>query len=253
MSNMHDREANIIRLSEVSSTNKYAKELLGRKKPVEGTVIQAAYQTAGKGHDNKSWESHAGENLLMSMILYPDFLDISKQFSLSMIVALGIIDFLKEFIPDQELYIKWPNDVYVGNKKISGILINNEIMGEHFEHVIVGIGINVNQTKFSKDIPNPISLKMIRNDVFEPDALCAVLGKKLLHRLDQLKVDSEGISEDYHTFLLGRGEWRHFIFQNKKIRAKIGGVNEYGRLMLETNARSIDCDLKEIEFIFQSG
>ena len=246
---MSTSELNIIRRSEVSSTNTFAKKLLKKERPVEGTVIQAAYQTAGKGYDNNSWESKSGENLLMSMIIYPDFLDISKQFSLSMAIALGIVDFLEEFIPDQELFIKWTNDIYVGEKKISGIMINNEVMGDHFEHVIAGIGVNVNQTVFSKDIPNPISLKMIRNTDFDPELLCVILTKKLLDRLKLLKTDPSEIKEDYHAFLLGRGDWRNFIFQDEKITAKIIGVNEYGRLMLETKSGSIDCDLKEIAFV----
>lgn len=247
---METTKLNIIKLSEVSSTNTFAKELLGKEKPVEGTVIQADFQAVGKGHDNNTWESNAGENILMSMILYPDFLDTSKQFSLSMAVALGIIDFLQCILPDQKLYIKWPNDIYIDKDKIGGILINNEIMGDHFEHVIVGIGINVNQTEFSKDIPNPISLKMICNTAFKPDALCVMLSKKLLNRLEQLKADSTGIRIDYHTFLLGLGEWRHYIFQNKKIKARISGVNAFGRLMLETKAGVIECDLKEISYLF---
>jgi BirA family biotin operon repressor/biotin-[acetyl-CoA-carboxylase] ligase len=244
------KNINIIHLTETPSTNSYAKKLLAKERPPDGTVIYTDYQTAGKGHDNNCWESHKGENLLLSMILYPNFLDISKQFNLSMAIALGITDLLKENIPEEQLYIKWPNDIYVGNEKISGILINNEIMGEHFEHVIVGIGINVNQTAFSKNIPNPTSMKKLSGNTFSPQELISSLSHKLFTRMDELKSDEERTIIDYHASLLGLNEWRYFIYEDKKIKAMITGVNEFGNLMLDTESRSFVCDLKEIAYLF---
>ena len=241
----------ILKLKECSSTNEFAKELLKNEQPVEGTVIQAAYQTAGKGQDSNSWESGAGENILMTMILYPDFLEISRQFKLSMVVALGISDFLKSFLPDHMIRIKWPNDIYIGDKKIAGILINNEVMGTQFKHVIAGIGINVNQTYFSREIPNPVSLKLLTGKTNDVDKLALQLSENLLARYEHLRREEEQIIiHDYHSLLLGMGEWREYVYGAKNIRAKITGVNEFGRLMLETDGDVIECDLKEIAYLF---
>lgn len=241
----------IIKLKECSSTNAFAKELLKNEKPVEGTVILASYQTAGKGQDKNSWESDPGENILMTMILYPDFLEISRQFKLSMAIALGISDFLKNLLPGHMIRIKWPNDIYIGDKKIGGILINNEIMGTQFKHVIAGIGINVNQIYFSREIPNPVSLKLLTGITNHIDKLVLLLSENLLTRYEQLRTEEEHIIiHDYHSRLLGMGEWKEYIHHNKKIRAKITGVNEFGRLMLETDGDLIECDLKEIAYLF---
>ena len=241
----------IIKLTETGSTNAFAKELLKNEQAVEGTVILASYQTAGKGQDSNSWESDAGENILMTMILYPDFLEISRQFRLSMAIALGISDFLKSLLPGHVIRIKWPNDIYIGDKKIGGILINNEVMGSQFKHAIAGIGINVNQTYFSREIPNPVSLKLLTGNTNDIDKLVLLLSENLLGRYEQLRKEEEYIIiHDYHALLLGMGEWKEYIYRNKKIRAKIKGVNEFGRLMLETDGALIECDLKEIAYLF---
>ncbi len=241
----------IIKLKECSSTNAFAKELLKNEKPVEGTVIMASYQTAGKGQDSNSWESGAGENILMTMILYPDFLEISRQFKLSMVVALGISDFLKSLLPDHMIRIKWPNDIYIGDRKIAGILINNEIMGTQFKHVIAGIGINVNQTYFSSEIPNPVSLKLLTGKTKDVDKLALLLSENIFARYEHLRREGEQIIiHDYHSLLLGMGEWREYVYAAKNIRAKITGVNEFGKLMLETDGDMIECDMKEITYLF---
>ncbi len=247
---MKPKNCNIIHLSEVTSTNKYAKDLLHGGRPDEGTVVLAAYQTAGKGLDKNSWESEPAKNILMSMILYPDFLYVAMQFSMSMSIALGIIDFLEEYLPDEDLKIKWPNDIFVGNKKVGGILINNEIMGNSFEHVIAGIGINVNQTRFSRDIPNPVSLSNLTGKKYSLEDMTLRLCDCVMERYNLLKKDPfDQLRAGYHEKLLGMGEWRQYHYLGKQIDARITGVNEFGRLLLETDSEKIEADLKEISFI----
>ena len=248
---MRGKNCNIIHLQEVSSTNSYAKKLLKDQRPPEGTVVVADHQTAGKGQDGNSWESEAGKNILMTLILYPAFIEISSQFRISMAVALGIIDFLNEILPDQRILIKWPNDIYVEKRKIGGILINNEIMGDHFEHVIAGIGLNVNQLAFSSDIPNPVSLKAITGQEYSVKDVTLRLCDCVMNRYEQLKQESfNEIETDYLNCLLGLNEWREYIYQGKTITARITGVNEFGRLILETDEGQIECDLKEIVYLF---
>jgi len=242
---------NIIHLSEVISTNSYAKDLLQEEKPAEGTAIVTDYQTAGKGQDPNTWESEAGKNILMSMIFYPDFLDVARQFSISMAVALGIMDFLADLLPGKKLFVKWPNDIYVDKEKIGGILINNEIMGNSFEHVIAGIGININQNTFSKEIPNPVSLSSLTGKQYSLKDVTLRLCDCVMGRYEQLKEATfDHIRAEYHKNLLGMGAWREYSWQNEKITAKITGVNEFGKLCLETDGAMIECDLKEIVYLF---
>ncbi len=245
------KNCNIIQLEEVSSTNTYAAKLLKEGRPDEGSMISAGYQTSGKGQGTNSWESEADKNILASIIFYPDFLPVSEQFSLSMTVALGIIDFLGNFLPREELFIKWPNDIYFGNKKIGGILINIEVMGDRFEYVIAGIGININQTSFSSQIPNPVSLSNISGENYSLQDMTSSLHNHLTDRYNHLKqISYAQLRLEYHQNLLGMGEWRDFNYQNKQIEGKIKGINEFGHLILDTESGLIECDLKEVEYLF---
>lgn len=242
---------NILHFPELGSTNAYAKHLLEGEQPPEGTVISTDFQTIGKGQDSSTWESEAGKNILMTMILYPRFLDVADQFSLSMVIALGIVDYLEPLLPDIPVHIKWPNDIYADHKKIAGILINNEVMGEEFVHVIAGIGINVNQTDFSSAIPNPTSLSNLSGKEYNVRKETVRLSECLMGRYEQLRMyESSLISSQYHERLLGRDEWRKYIYLGNKIEGRIIGVNEFGNLVLETKNGEIVCDLKEIRFEF---
>lgn len=234
----------------VSSTNDYARDLLKEKSPEEGTIILTNYQTKGKGHDENTWESKAGENLLMSIILYPDFLEVARQFDLSMAVSLGITDALGEILPEESFLLKWPNDIYHGINKLGGILINTEIIGEQFSYVIAGIGLNVNQTEFSDSIPNPVSLRQITNKKFVPGDLAEKMAARIMKRIEMLKNSPENTRKDYHQKLLGFNQERNFIYRGKKVKAIIKGVNEFGHLVLDKGDQTIQCDLKEVAFVF---
>lgn len=240
----------ILHIGEVTSTNDYAGKLLKIKYLEEGTIIITDYQTAGKGHDGNTWESKVGKNLLMSIILYPEFLEVSKQFNLSMAVSLGITDALKEFLPEEIFMLKWPNDIYHGNNKLGGILINTEVIGNRFSYVVAGIGMNVNQTKFSSGIPNPISLRQITDLKFVPSELAEKLAIKIMERMEMLKSSAEDIQSDYHGKLLGFNEQRQFLYRGEKLNAVIIGVNEFGHLVLASQHGTIHCDLKEVQFVF---
>ena len=132
-------------------------QLIKNTEVAEGTVVLAKEQTSGRGQVNNTWESSYGDNLLMSIVLYPEFLHAGNQFLLSKFVSLAIVDFLSYYL--ENVTIKWPNDIYVGNKKIAGVLIENSLRGAFISSSVVGIGLNVNQTEFSSSIPNPTSLK----------------------------------------------------------------------------------------------
>ena len=146
-------------LETLKSTNHYLDNL--EPTPAEGRVIMTTNQTGGVGQQGNVWESEAGKNLTFSLLLKPTFLPIASRFMLTKAISIAILDFLKQELPDQEVYIKWPNDIYFKNKKIAGILIKNEIKGMMMGTSIIGIGLNVNQESFDENLPNPISMKMI--------------------------------------------------------------------------------------------
>lgn len=154
-------------LESVNSTNRVLVEKISTDGEVEeGTVISADYQIAGRGQATNSWESERGKNLLFSFFLKPTNISASEQFIVSQIIALSVRDVLEIYLR-QPVTIKWPNDIYVEDKKIAGILIENSLQGKRMNTSIVGVGLNVNQDLFVSDAPNPISMKQIAKKKFD--------------------------------------------------------------------------------------
>jgi len=241
---------NIIKLTEVNSTNLFASQLIKENNVIEGTVIIAESQTSGKGQAESKWESESGKNLTFSIILIPVFLPLASQFLLSKVVSLAIIDFLNK-LSINNLTIKWPNDIYVGKQKIAGILIENMILGREYTTAIIGIGININQTQFSSNVPNPISLKLLSNKDFNIEECLNALLIEVEKRYNQLKfLKYQLIDNDYLKALYNFNKWSSYSYLSKIIIARIIGVNKYGKLILEKeNNTMIECDLKEIKYV----
>ena len=151
----------LIALDETDSTNRYISQLCNelQESVAELTTVTAEFQSAGKGQRGNTWEADKGKNLLFSFVLYPTFLEARRQFTLSQIVSLSIKEELDRW--SDEITIKWPNDIYWRDKKICGILIENDLSGHFIGRSISGIGININQDEFHSDAPNPVSLKQI--------------------------------------------------------------------------------------------
>lgn len=147
------------KVKEVTSTNDYLAQLCKESKAKEFYTVMAESQTKGKGQRGNFWESEAGKNLTFSIVLYPTALEARKQFCLSMLVALACHEALSNYTDG--FFIKWPNDIYWKDKKIGGILIENELESKYIVQSIIGIGLNINQEVFYSDAPNPISLKQI--------------------------------------------------------------------------------------------
>ena len=156
----------LIELSEIDSTNMYAMEQIHAQKALSGSVYQTDFQTNGKGQHGRIWESHRGENLLCTYILELNALKKGKnwvpseQLGLSAAVALGAQAFFMEFA-GEETKIKKPNDIYWRDRKAGGILIENIVRGTDWTWTVIGIGLNINQTQFSNEAGNPVSLKQI--------------------------------------------------------------------------------------------
>ena len=240
----------IIKLDNINSTNEFATNLV-KKDETEGTVVWANFQTNGKGQKGNVWESEDGKNLTFSIILYPFRIEPSQQFLLNKAISLGIIDFLKTKIDKSLVKIKWPNDIYVGNHKIAGVLIENEILGVNLQSSIVGIGLNVNQLVFSANIPNPTSLSLVTGIDFNIEEVLLQLLNKIEARIINLyNNDIDLINNDYLNNLLHYKIDKKYIVKNVEIQAMIIDISEYGQLILKiVNKKIIKCDFKEIIFL----
>jgi BirA family biotin operon repressor/biotin-[acetyl-CoA-carboxylase] ligase len=247
---MDQRNKKIIYLNEVESTNNYANQLILSDAAEEGTVVLAQYQTHGKGQHGNVWESETGKNLLMSIIWHPGFLPASQQFMISKIVSIAITDCVNDIIDDCK--IKWPNDIYIGNQKLAGILIENSVKGSHLSSSVVGIGLNVNQQVFISAAPNPVSLFQITGVIYEISELM----EKLLMRLnfwynELLNEQTDKINRVYLSRLYRYHEWSLFTDSDKqKFEARIINIGKFGQLILELpNNVEREYMFKEIEYV----
>ncbi len=239
----------IVRIQNTDSTNNYAKQQIRLKDLPEGTVFLAYEQSAGRGQLRNSWESEPGENLTFSMILYPDFLEIRHQFMISKVVTLGIYKALHEYVG--QLKIKWPNDIYAGNQKLGGILIENSIMSGSIRNSVVGIGLNVNQTVFVSDAPNPVSLKLLTNEHFDCEIILTRVLTGINWYYDLLsKGDQDQINQEYIFCLYRLNEMHRFKSDSGIFSGEIIGVNEIGQLQIRTkDAKIVEFHFKEVEFL----
>jgi len=233
----------------LESTNTYASQCLKTTELQEGTVICSDFQTAGKGQQGNRWESEDGKNLLFSIILYPASVSLDSQYFISMAISLGISDFLLGILP--EVKIKWPNDIYVKNDKIAGILIENSVMGGTIESCIAGIGININQERFSPGIPNPVSMKMITGKESDTRICLKEILNYLDNRYKQLLYGNRALIRDEYVSLLYRaGEWHPYRAEGNIFKGMIKGISETGSLIIEKEDNSFsEFSFKEVDYI----
>ena len=219
---------NIIRLKECRSTNSSLAEI-ARESP-DGTVLVTDSQTAGRGQRGNSWEAEPGKNLTFSLLIKPEAIAAHDQFYISEAVALGIRDALMNHLPSQEVTVKWPNDIYAGDRKICGILIENSLSGNTIGHSIAGIGINVNQQEFKSDAPNPVSTVMLTGKHLPLDRLLHEVVNAIYLRLSQPVAARHA---DYMDSLWRRlgGTYRD-MSTGEEFHAVITGVASTGHLSL---------------------
>jgi len=243
----------IIRLQKVNSTNNYANSKLKVNELQDGSVFLAYEQSNGRGQMYNFWESEPGKNLTFSIVVFPYFLDIRRQFMLSKVVTLGIYMALFKYVDD--LRIKWPNDIYVGNKKLGGILIENSIMNSLIKSSVIGIGINVNQTVFLSNAPNPVSLKTLTNQQYD----CELVLSEILSGIDFYysllkKGEEELIDKEFISVLYQINEKHLFSAEQETFEGEIVGVNEIGQLLIRKGTGEIlDFHFKEVEFLQSPG
>ncbi len=240
----------IIHLEEVDSTNSY---IMREASKLEAPVMVIAHtQTAGQGQRGNSWESEPGKNLTFSIFYRPVELPPMAQFAMSEAVALGVVDFLGNH--GIEAKVKWPNDIYVGDKKICGILIRHSIMGASVSYSVIGVGINVNQKEFVSDAPNPVSMWQISGVEYDLRVLEKEIANIMGNRLEAIRNPEDRVS--LHGEFMGklwRGDGKLYPFTDATtgecFMAKIESIASHGPMSLRLEDGSVRTyAFKEVSF-----
>ena len=217
---------------------------------LDGHVIQSDYQAAGKGHMGAYWESEPGQNLLMSYVCKPFMVEPSNQFVITKAISLAMQQSLEAITPGHHFQIKWPNDLYTGGKKIGGILIECSIQGNKIDYCVAGVGLNINQMVFTSDAPNPVSCKLLSGITHDLDECRQVVTGNMNLWLSLLtNKQFKQVDETYLKHLLGYKRHMHFLEKSRRFKARIAGVDKYGKLILEQNGQSRAYDMKEVSLI----
>lgn len=246
---------NVVELKSTDSTNNYSTELVQLNNVFEGTVVVAETQYSGRGQRGNYWEAEPGKNLTFSIVLYPVFLQLYERFMLTKVVSLGVADYLSSIqgIHPENVKIKWPNDIYINNRKIAGILIENTVSGNHISTSIIGIGLNVNQQIFESS-NKPVSLSLLTDKEYNLKTCLSELCNCIEIRYLQLKgLKYDQINSDYLSQLYLINEKANFLYKGKKIEGIIRGVKQEGQLRVESESKMIEADLKEIVFLDHSN
>jgi BirA family biotin operon repressor/biotin-[acetyl-CoA-carboxylase] ligase len=228
---------NIIYFNQVNSTNKFALELIRQRMAENGTVVLAEYQSEGRGQFGRQWKSNPFENLMFSIILKHVTNAPSDPFIINKTITLSMYQCINELLPNSEIKIKWPNDIYADNRKISGILVENNFSGQQLNYSIVGVGLNVNQDFESEHSLHATSLKDKSGHTLDRPALLRIILEKIEENYLKLNTDQEYIEDQFNRNLLGYHETCEFEVQDRIEKAKIVECDRSGRLVLEINSQ----------------
>lgn len=234
----------IYRFDTLTSTNDEARN----PRYTHGDIIVAEYQTEGRGQRGNRWASDAGKNLMFSVVLAPENLAAAAQFSLLECVALALVDTFAHYQIDTT--IKWTNDIYVGDRKLVGVLIENSLSGAFISRSIVGIGININQTDFDPSLPNPTSMAQVAGHTFDRDEVLSHFAEALRVRYNALTLNPEALHAEYVARMYRRGIEAQFLLPDgTHLRGTIRDVAPRGDLLLDTPNGPRSFLFKEISFV----
>jgi len=241
----------ILKYTRVNSTNLLAQQMLAEHSISSDTVIWTNDQFGGRGQRENKWEVEPGKNLTFSLIYFPKRLMVNQQFSLSEATALGVLDAIAHFIDNDKVTIKWPNDIYIGNKKVGGLLLEHSIMGNSIDTSVIGIGLNVNQQVFSPKLPNPTSLFIESKKEINIEAL---LDKVILQLYARYCIIEEQKLADLHaeycSNLFRKDGYHTFETDKGSFTAKIADVKRTGELILEIQgAGQTAYAFKEVRYV----
>ena len=237
---------NIIKISDVDSTNDYMLSLHSEKVFREGLVIISDHQINGRGQMGNIWESEKGKNLIISLLIEPNII-IDNQFDISKIAAFSLIDVLLNL--GIKCKIKWPNDILVSNQKVSGILTHNIISKNIITHSVIGIGLNINQTIFDNYSPNATSLKTVMEKEFNVNDIMDLLLISFQNRIGAYRSGKSLVSE-YLNMLYMKDRIAVFESKYSRFNGIIRGVSDSGLLIIETDNAIKEFSLSEIKMLF---
>ena len=225
-------------LDSIDSTSTELRRQMSTEQLPHGYCISADFQTAGHGQATNRWESEDGKNLLFSLLLRPTIIPAAEQFIITELVTLAIINVLQDSIR-QQITVKWPNDIYVGDKKLCGILIENALCGSTIDTCIVGIGININQELFKSDAPNPVSLKQLNGRDNDRKEILEEIYHNILNYYDYLADNwhNESIKQSLHYEYMNNlyrrtGYHNYSTPEGEHFSAEIEEIGSQGHLTL---------------------
>ena len=225
-------------LDTIDSTSTELRRRMSVEELPHGYCISADFQTSGHGQATNRWESEDGKNLLFSLLLRPTVIPAAEQFVITELVTLAIINALQDYIR-QKITIKWPNDIYVGDKKLCGILIENALCGSTIDTCIVGIGININQELFVSDAPNPVSLKQLNGRDNDRGEILAEIYQNILNYYGYLADNwqnndiKQSLHYEYMNNLYRRTGYHNYsTSEGEHFRAEIEDIGPQGHLTL---------------------
>lgn len=237
---------NLIFMPECHSTSDHLLLLCQQRDLAEGSLVITSHQTAGRGQRGNSWEAQAGKNLTFSILLKPTFLSVVQQFFLTIVVSLGIRDLLTEET-GIKVQIKWPNDILMDDLKICGVLIENQILGQKLSGSVIGIGLNVNQLFFS--VPTATSLALVTGQNYDLSGLLTRLLSHIEQRYLELREGKlQKLRDQYLDALYLRDKRHRFNSERGEFEGVIRGIDEIGRLVIETPSGPRSFDIKEIRY-----
>ena len=239
---------NQIKLNTIDSTNRFLLEFNKSSKISGPIVVTADYQSEGKGRTSKSWFSNRGENLLISLLINHN-LHINKKFDLSILISLALKDFLSIYLND-DIHIKWPNDLIIKNKKIAGFIIDNLVQKSNIHTSVIGVGVNVNQLKFNFFSPLATSISLENNCNYNLDDMKNNLLSCIENRYINFEKNST-LYNEYLNYLYLKDKFSFFEINLKRVEAKIINVSEKGELFVQFKNDKIESFLlDEIKFLF---
>ena len=225
---------NVFKLNAINSTNLYLKELLQKKDLENFTIVMTEYQTSGKGQGLNIWYSEEGKNLLFSVLVKFDGLEIQKAPYLNYAISIAIYNVLNTYL--NNVKIKWPNDIMAENKKVCGILIENTVRSAKINHSIIGIGLNVNQSIFPDNVKNATSIYSLLHQKIDRNLLLENLVKSIKDKIIRLNNQEFSYLKDiYESVMYKHNEISSFKDKNGiQFQGKIVGVNHLGMLAIKT-------------------
>ncbi len=237
-------------INRTESTNAFLKNLLKTSRPPELSFYIAHEQTKGRGQRGNAWVSDPHKNHTGTLLLYPHFLEPAFQFRISKYIALSVLETLRLYLPADKLTVKWPNDIYYGDLKIAGILIENSLLGNSFDFILAGIGVNLNQVDFPNSLANPVSVKMLNGKDQDLRKFDQHLHLRLSQAYQPEFICGPEIDRLYLDNLYRKQVWDNYRAEDERFRGKILSVNEYGHLLIEKEDGHIySYAFKEVEYI----